>query len=380
MSERPTILVLLGCFRPGFQASGPNRTWVRVATGLSDRFRFRFVGEADPGEQSGQWHLFEGCERIALPRRKFSVAGLRQLLRSTPHDLLVCNGFFDPAFTLMALLLRRIGILRSSILLAPRGEFAPAALRLKPLRKRLHLAMVRRLGLLDKVSLQATDEQEAANIRATLPDARILIGPNLRPLDPLPAFEPGPVGGPLRIAFLARIDRMKNLDWALRMLGAADLPIRFDIYGPVSNQDYWDECRADIDALPSSIACHYHGPIAPETVPAVLARHDLMLLPTRGENFGHAIVDALLAGTPVLIADTTPWHGLSAAKAGADLPLADNAPWIAFLGQFAAMSDQMRREWRVGARRFAEEKLSPETDRARLASCFEAAMTETGHS
>jgi glycosyltransferase involved in cell wall biosynthesis len=374
VSERPTILVLLGCFRPGLQASGPNITWVRVATSLSDRYHFRFVTQADPGEPTGRWHVLAGCERIALRRGKFFVEGVVHLLRETPHDLLVSNGFFDPALTLPALLLKRMGLLQSSLLIAPRGEFAPPALKLKSARKRSYLRMVGMLGLLDRVFLQATDEQEAANIRAALFGARIVIGPNLRPLDLLPPFVAGPAGGPLRIAFLARIDNMKNLDWAVRMLGAADVPVVLDIYGPVTNQAYWEECQSAIAHLPNNVICQYHGAIAPDTVPETLARHDLMLLPTRGENFGHAIVDAFLAGTPALIADTTPWRGLTVAKAGADLPLDDVAPWIAFLRRFAAMNDQERLVWRAGARRFAEEQLAPETDRERLASCFEAAM------
>ncbi len=374
MSERPTILVLLGCFRPGFQASGPNITWVRVATSLSNHYRFRFVAEADPGEATGRWGFLDGCERMALRRGKFFVDGVIRLLRKTPHDLIVCNGFFDPALTLPVLLLKRLGMLRSSVLVAPRGEFAAAALKLKPFRKRFYLRMVGMLGLLDRVTLQATDEQEAANIRAVLPVAGIVIGPNLRPLDSLPPFVSGPVEGPLRIAFLARIDNMKNLDWAVRMLGAAGVAVVFDIYGPVSNRVYWEECQAAIADLPAMVSCHYHGPIPPDAVPDTLAQHDLMLLPTRGENFGHAIVDSFLAGTPVLIADTTPWRGLAGAKAGADLPLDDVEPWIAFLRRFATMAPEERSEWRAGARRLAEERLTPEADRERLARCFEDAM------
>lgn len=378
MTDRPTILVLLGCFRPGFQASGPNRTWVRIAHSLSDRFRFRFVGEADPGEPTGRWHLFDGCERIALRRGRFFADGVLALLRSTPHDLVVSNGFFDPALTLPVLLLRRLSFRQFPLLIAPRGEFSPAALKLKPRRKLLYLGMVKALGLLDGIALQATDAQEAAHIRATLPHARILLGPNLRPLDPLTPFEPGPIGGPLRIAFLARIDTMKNLDWAVRMLGEAGVPVAFDIYGPVSNQAYWDECQSAIARLPATIECRYHGAVAPETVPALLARHDLMLLPTRGENFGHAIIDSFLAGTPVLIAETTPWRGLTAAKAGADLPLADMASWVVFLRQFFALGEEGRRAWRAGARRFAEEKLAPKINRAQLVCCFEEALAVAG--
>ena len=34
--------------------------------------------------------------------------------------------------------------------------------------------------------------------------------------------------------------------------------------------------------------------------------YDLLFLPTKGENFGHVILESMSAGTPVLISDTTP--------------------------------------------------------------------------
>lgn len=374
VADRPTVLVLIVDFRPSFAASGPNRSWTRIVSSLSDRFHFRFISSADPDEETGVWHVMDGCERIALRRNGFFVEGIVDLLRNTHCDLMISNSFFDPALTLPALLLHRIGVIRTPVIVAPRGEFSPAALMLKPIRKRCHLRAVKLLRLLKGVDLQATDEQDAAKIRAEFKSANIVLGPNIRPLDPLPPFVSDAAGGSLRIVFMSRIDNMKNLEWALRMLAAVEFPIVFNIYGPISNQTYWEQCRVAIEAQPPNVQCHYHGALHPDLVPAVLAQHDLMLLPTRGENFGHAIVDAFLAGTPVLIADTTPWRGLAGVKAGADLPLDDVEPWIAFVRRFAAMAQEERLEWRAGARRFAEQRLDTAADTDRLAACFQAAM------
>ena len=35
---------------------------------------------------------------------------------------------------------------------------------------------------------------------------------------------------------------------------------------------------------------------------------DLFTFPTRGENFGHVIPEALSAGTPIILSDQTPWQ------------------------------------------------------------------------
>ena len=65
------------------------------------------------------------------------------------------------------------------------------------------------------------------------------------------------------------------------------------------------------------------GEVKHEKLHALLHEYDVMLLPTLGENFGHAIIEALDAGLPVVISDRTPWRNLEQAGVGADLPLED---------------------------------------------------------
>ncbi|MEO7786412.1 MAG: glycosyltransferase [Sphingomicrobium sp.] len=372
--HRPVILLLLNLFRPSLRANGPNRAAERTVASLSDRFRFRVVSVAEAGDPIGCWHELGGCERIALaPGRPFA-RGLVELLRATPHDLIVCNSLFDPTLTLPTLLARRLGLIRSPLLVAPHGELYPGALGLKPLRKRIFRLGARLLGLLRPVRLQGTDAREAAQISILFPDLPLSVGPNIRPLDPLPPHALRAPGELLRIAFLSRIDRMKNLDFALDLLARSDIAARFDIYGPITDAGYWRECRDLIDRMPANIVVAYRGEVAPEEVGPTLARHDLFLLPTRGENFGYAIADSLIAGTPVLIADTTPWRGLAAAEAGAELSLGDPAAWQDWIEAYSRRSSEKMARWRSGARAFAEAHLDPAADIDQLTACYSAAI------
>jgi glycosyltransferase involved in cell wall biosynthesis len=85
-----------------------------------------------------------------------------------------------------------------------------------------------------------------------------------------------------------------------------------------------------------------------------LASAHALLLPSEGENFGHAIVEAFANGRPVLISKNTPWKNLAAQRAGwdvshTDLPLA--------LAELAAMDQARYDEWCGGAAAYYEKQI-----------------------
>lgn len=373
---RPTILVLLGCFSGRSDASGPNLSMTGSSAALAGAFNFLVVGDSAGRDEPLQWRESGRLQRLELPHDRRLPGRLRKLLLETPHDLLICNGFFDRWLTIPTLMMRRFGLIRPvPTLVAPRGEFSPGALAIKRGRKIAYLRLVDALGLLKGVHLQATDELERDAIARALPGPpSILIGPNVRRLRDCPSHPARKPGEPLRVAFLSRIDRKKNLDLALEWLGKSGVEASFDIIGPVSDTSYWDRCQALIAGLPARIQTDYRGEIPPDQVLTVIAGYDLLLLPTAGENYGHAIVDSMEAGTPVMISDRTPWRGLEQRRAGLALPLEDEAGWIAALRRFAAMDDAEMRQWRSGARHFAEAVIDPERQAAALERCYLQAL------
>jgi len=118
---------------------------------------------------------------------------------------------------------------------------------------------------------------------------------------------------------------MKNLDFALRVLKTVNSPLTFTIYGPKEDEAYWRTCEAMVADLPENIQVDYRGAVLPEQVRGVLRAHDVFFLPTRGENYGHVIHEALAAGLPVLLSDQTPWGDVVDAGVGWTLPLNDPA-------------------------------------------------------
>ncbi|GHD14228.1 glycosyltransferase [Tianweitania populi] len=356
MRQKPRVVSLIGAYWPGNDASGPNQSFRALAEALSDQFDFHLLARDRPFNGKVAVPLGQPAsafDATYLQLGRLAPQGLLREIRRLSPDVLWLNGFFDREFTLPVLLARRFGRLADvPVLLSPRGEFNPAALRLKPTRKRTYLSLVQALRLTEGVTLHATSEAEAQVVQAALPrHDRIALAPNIRPLlQPLP-HQPSPT---LRLAFLGRITSIKNLAFALRVLQDVQTPVQFDIHGPIEDEDYWQMCLMMAAELPPHVGVTHHGAYPNAELPAILSRTDLLFLPTAGENFGHAIFEALSCGVPALISDRTPWRDLSAAHAGWDLPIDGPEAFAAAIDSFAAMDETARAVWKDGARRRAE--------------------------
>jgi glycosyltransferase involved in cell wall biosynthesis len=356
-APRPTILVLLGCFWPGNDSSGPNQSFKALATARGDEFDFRLVARDRPTGAPSEGANTQTWVDLGFARARYRQIGrlgaknLRELINQTPHDALWLNSMFDREFSLPALALRRLGLIaRKPTLLSPRGEFGAGALDIKAGRKRLFFDIARRADLWRGVTLHATSEIEAADMTKGAAGAnQIVVAPNIRlPPDQTPFV--ASADGALRLAFVGRIVPVKQLDYALGVLGGVKARVNFEIFGPAEDEGYWRRCQEIIARLPPHVRARWHGETSNDGIIARLAETDLFFLPTAGENFGHAIFEALASGVPVLISDQTPWRDLEQSRAGWDLPLATPERFAAAIETLAATPEAARAEWRRGAR------------------------------
>lgn len=330
----PNILTLVDYFLPGYKAGGPIRSLANMVDQLGDEFHFRIItsnrdcGDKKPysGIMPNSWQPVGKANVFYLSPARLSLLSLYRLIRATEHDVIYLNSFFSPHFTIKPLLLRRLGMIqRTPIILAPRGEFSPGALSLKSFKKKVYIFLSKLVGLYTGIIWQASSEQEEVDIRRWFGyQIRVIIAPNLSPCVGQPNGEyprHDKTAGCLKIVFLSRVSRKKNLDGALKMLNGLKGKLQLDIYGPISDRDYWLECHKIIKQLPKNIEVKYHGAVEHKQVASLMSQHDLFFLPTLGENFGHVILEALTAGCPVLITDQTPWRNLEKKGIGWDLPL-----------------------------------------------------------
>ncbi len=219
--------------------------------------------------------------------------------------------------------------------------------------------MLNIVGWQHKNIFQVTDEQEKYFAERQLgKSARICMAGNF-PDTLMPTGMPGKNPGELKLVSIGLISPMKNILLVLEALIAvgsvqlAESSVGYTIYGPVKDENYWAKCMLLIKNMPSNMVINYHGAIEPSNIVNVLSQNHVFILPSKSENFGHAIYEALSAGRPVITSNNTPWNNLQLAKAGVNVSVDDTAELVKAIQFFAAMSQDELKVWSSSAANYA---------------------------
>ena len=355
---------MLQYYLPGFKAGGPVQSIANMVDNLGGEFNFKiitldrdaFESEPYPNIKADIWTDIGKAKVYYISPDNLSFGGIKRAITSTSYNVLYLNSFFSPYFSIVPLLLRKLYLIpRCSIVLAPRGEFSPNALKLKRYKKMPFLPLIKSIGLYNNITWQASNELEASYIQNAMGSyLKLKIVPVLIKIA---SDIPGRANphhllrsdnikkrGHLKIIFLSRISPMKNLDYALTVLSHVNTSIAFDIYGTIEDPRYWEQCQAIINTLPKNVTAKYCGHVNHADVPITFGKYDLFYLPTRGENFGHVISEALLSGLPILISNNTPWQDLEQSGVGWAVSLNDMGKQIEIINR---MSEMDQESWRT---------------------------------
>jgi glycosyltransferase involved in cell wall biosynthesis len=347
LEKKPKVLVFVLNYLPGYKSGGVLRTIVNTVAWLNDDYEFWIVTrDRDLGSELpyseiklNEWQSVEGAMVIYLPPESLNAKTLVNLTLNTPHDLIHLNSYFDPVFTLRIMLARKLGWLpKSPLLLSPRGEFGEGSLRLKYAKKIIFIYFAKLFGLYNNAMFHATSEYELQDIVGVLNP----ISNSIKMALDLPSkvVEDLPNSSALsdqylRIVFLSRFSREKNLDFVLRVLIQLNVKVIFDIYGPDEDAEYWGECQELIRQLPQNVIATYYGAVSPSRVSEIFSGYDLFFFPSKGENYGHVIAEAISVGTKVLISKNTPWLDLDVDGLGWDADLRDESFFIKVIEEIA---------------------------------------------
>ena len=358
------ILCFADYYLPGYKAGGPIQSIANLVENLSDEFEFDIIcndhdlldRQSYANVKIDQWNAVSKARVFYASRKNLNFKSIKKILNETKYDLLYFNSFFSFKFTIFPLFIYKIFLFsKKPCIIAPRGEFSLGALKLKYIKKKIYLYISKLLGLYNNLYWQASSDNEKKDILRNFRVAEklIYIAPDLISYEPialnyLSLRKPGP----LRIIFLSRITPKKNLNFLLRALQKVNFPIELSIYGPIDDLSYWKACLYSIDQLPSNIKLLIGDPVPQKQVKSILQKHDVFVLPTLGENFGHIIIEALIAGVPAIISDKTFWE--SDEEGSLEVLALDEYIWQETIIKWSKFDDLILKKKRQAALNYAK--------------------------
>lgn len=312
-----------------------------------------------PVKQDGYQVWYFRCSPFR--RYKFSLDLLRWLWRNaSDFDLAHIHALFSPVSTAAGAIARQRNL---PYLLRPLGTLDPADLRKKRWLKQIYAALLERPNLAGAAGIHFTSVQEAKiSERFGTSTTDIVIPLGVKPPQPHLARgekEEVPTKGKVRtelgisddqplVLFMSRIDPKKGLNLlipALEKLLVEGLNFHFVLAGTnPQDPDYENLIQEQVKASPLSSCTTITGFVTGELKAALLQDADLFVLPSYYENFGIAVAEAMVAGTPVVISDQVHiWEEIKGAQAGWVCPCEVDALTECLREALQDVGDQKRR-------------------------------------
>lgn len=368
-------ILITGPYLPGKSYGGPVKSLYNLVESLGDEFDFFIItNDRDlnsdiqySGVKIGEWNKVGKANVLYSPSGDF-FKHMKKTNNEENYDLVYCSSFFSE-FTLITQFLKIMGKITAPILVAPRGEFSEGALNIKSLKKSMYLSFYKLLKMHEKIYFTCTSEEDKK-------DVQNVFGNNIN------IYKAGNIvngkseynnknnvkkEGDLRIATVSRISRIKNIDYSIDILKAIAEKgkplgeIVFDIYGPVEDKVYYQECLEKVNNIGERIKVNFKGSIDYDDVVSTLSTYHIFLFPTKGENFGHVIQEALISGCPVIISDQTPWKQLKEKGVGIELSLDNINGFIEAINYYLCMDTekykmQSEKAYRYGLNKVENQK------------------------
>jgi glycosyltransferase involved in cell wall biosynthesis len=331
--SKKKILVFVDWYIPAFKAGGPIRSVMNLVERLADEYDFYIItGDRDLGEDKAipnlelnEWCQVEKAKVIYLSPENHKLKNFKELIIEIDPQFIYLNSLFSFNFTLLPLWLNK-RFPKIKFILAPRGMLGRGALEIKKKKKEVFIGLARLIKLYKGIVWHATNEKEKSEIESTFgSNHEVVIADNIASA-PQFSFQEILEFKTMdferkRFLFVSRIYRKKNveklIEWFLYVASERS-NFQLDIIGTIEDQEYYNELKLMIDKSPN---IRIESAIPPSELAIIFAKAHFFCLPTRHENYGHAIIEALSYACPVIISQRTPWRNLEKEQIGWDLPL-----------------------------------------------------------
>lgn len=342
------VLICLDWYEPGFKAGGPIRSVANIVNALKDEFEFYILtsaydlGETEPYKdvELDQWFDQDGVMLKYMCKDSMIPSAIKGNILEINPDVIYLNSLFSRLYTLVPMTL----VKKIPIIIAPRGMLGEGALEIKKVKKQLFLKLTKLLGFYKRVTWHASTIDEEFEIRKVYgANANVVVAQNIptaQQLD-LEHIIVKRKTGVKRFIFISRITKKKNLHLAIRALSQIKTSekVEFHIYGNIEDLDYFKKLEPSIKTY-NNIKIEYKGVLNPSALSQTFLYADFFILPTKHENYGHAIVESWANGCPVIVSKNTPWKNLLVRNLGWDVDISEQKNLVDAIQQAVDLSPE----------------------------------------
>lgn len=368
------ILIVMGGFFPGKKYGGPPVSVDNFCTLMDMHECFIVTQNHDMGESAvyqnvkAGWNDRGNCKVLYLTNAEYGSKKFEDVIREINPNIIYLQGLFQNCIIPCLTLAKKYHI---PVMLAPRGELCAGAFK-KKYKKIPYILFLKAFGLISNTYFQSTSEEESNAIIRILGVSkdRVFYLTNIPSIPSIRIFRMPKKEGSAKFVFLSRIHPKKNLIGAIHFFTAVKGKAVLDIYGPIEDTEYWNQCREEIKKMPTNVQINYCGLVAHDEVFRTFSQYDAFIFPTFSENYGHVIAESLVVGTPVLLGrGSTPWDDIDGV-AGFVGQLSDNEAFSGYIDNIISMNQEAYGQLSKSIEQYIKKKLNIKE----LRDCYSSAL------
>jgi glycosyltransferase involved in cell wall biosynthesis len=368
------VVVSYNYFLPAFKAGGPIQSIANLIRNLGQELDLYIItsntdfnNDIELNVIPNEWLDFENgiAKVIYLNKDKQTFGHIKKTIKDLKPDKIFVNGIYSIPFSIVPAL-----FFSKRTIMHVRGMLHPGALKQKGFKKNIFLALLKFLGIHKKIEFCVSDENEKRFTQAVFGmNTKIWIAQNFPAKhEALPIIKKEKDS--LIMNSIALISKMKNHLLVLEAIQHVTENIIWNIYGPIKDESYWNQCKVAISKLPKNIKVIYMGELNPNLIWNELEKCHVTILPSESENFGHALFESMIAGKPIITSKNTPWNQLQENKAGFNVELTPESIANSIV-KLANFNQDEYNEFCEGTKKYAQNAIDIEKIKLQYIKMFE---------
>jgi glycosyltransferase involved in cell wall biosynthesis len=199
-------------------------------------------------------------------------------------------------------------IMELKVIISPHGMLDPFAFNKKMIMKSIfwHLFQKHILNFSDQIIVNSLNEKK--NILKIIKHKNIIIIPHGIQIKKI-KYNKKKQKNKLSFVFFSRIANVKNLEtlvdiWTNNLFFKK---LNLSIYGEIYDQNYFTPIKKKILKFKN---IRFYGALYKNKI-KVLSKHDIFIFPSKSENFGLVVLEAMAAGLYIILNKKLPWNELA---------------------------------------------------------------------